>query len=158
LIKAGLLGAHRDTGIWDADSANAYAVVLAQANVYGARDSDMLAFFIKNPVVDPTRQRAPMQMTNPLDIKASYSSQAESLTGGVLPEGGGNDFLKWYQDQEAQARVAYNDAGTDGGSYVGAPSTDAAAQEYIKEHNRPDMVAYGTASRMMDFYRLLGVL
>jgi len=149
--------------VWDANSAQAYKIVLANANTYGAAAPDMLDALVANPPAKTKGQKAPLQLTNPLDIAATVSGGpvgseniAQKFTGMDLPASETQAFTKWYQDQEASARDAYNKLDlTTQTAYTGAPGLDAAAQAYIKQHNLGQVVAYGTAARMMQFFDML---
>lgn len=164
LIAAGFLDPSTyHKGVWDINSADAYKMVLGIANTYGASAPDMLSSLVANPVAKPKGYKAPLSMTNPADIAAAVSgggpgqtNAARSLLGQDLPASETQSFVKWYQDQETQARDAYNrlDLNT-GTSYTGAPGLDAAAQAYIKQNNLGQAVAYGTASRMLTFFSML---
>lgn len=162
LVKAGLLDPttyHK--GVWDTNSAAAYKIVLANANGYGASAPDMLNAMVANPPARLKAQKAPYELTNPIGIAATVSgggphqsNTARELLGKDLPASEVQAFTKWYQDQETLARTAYQSAGS-GSPYTSAPPLDAAAAEYIRQHNGPDAIAYGTASRMFDFFDLL---
>lgn len=164
LVQAGLLDpATMHPGVWDAYSANAYKTVLAQANAYGATANEMLDALTANPAAKSKGMRLPKPLTNPLDIEAAVNSNevgstntAQRMTGANLPTGETQDFIKWYQHQEALARNAYNnlDLTTQAG-YVEAPTLDAAAQAYIKAHNLDQVIAYGTAARQLEFQNML---
>lgn len=165
LVQAGILGStNLRPGVWDTSSADAYKTVLGFANATGMSSSDALKTLVSNPQMQAKSQRAPFQMTAPADITAQVSgggpgttNTARSLIGQDLPAGETNDFLKWYQDQETKSRSQYMaaDLAGPGNSYTGAPNLQAAAQQYIKDHNLSQSVAYGTASRMLQFYSLL---
>lgn len=166
MVAAGLLDPHSFTpGVWDVDSAKAFTSVLAVANGYGAVWKDTLdALVSQAPDPAATRQGQISATTNPIDIRAAVSTPnganvAQQLIGENLPAGETHNFSAWYQDQEAQARDRYNKVDlTKGGTYTAAPGIDAAAQEYIKQHNLGQVIAYGTASRMLEFQQMLGAL
>lgn len=164
LIEAGVLTrSNVRPGVWDATSANAYKTVLGFANATGMTSSDALRTLVSNPQLQASRDRAPVQMTNPVDIAAAVSgggpgqsNTARELLGQDLPSGEKDSFVKWYQDQENNARQQYMKADLGNqATYTGAPNLANAAQEYIKEHNLSQSVAYGTASRMLQFFDLL---
>lgn len=165
LVQAGILSqTNMRPGVWDVDSANAYKTVLAFANATGMNATDALKVLISNPQVQAQTQRAPFQLTAPADITAQVSgggphqsNTARELLGKDLPASETNDFQKWYQDQEKSARAQYMaaDLAGPGNSYTGAPNLQAGAEQYIKQHNLADTVAYGTASRMLTFFQML---
>lgn len=166
LVQAGILSqTNMRPGVWDTSSSDAYKTVLGFANATGMGASDALRVLVSNPQVQARSQRAPFQLTAPADITAQVSgggpgqtNTAQSLLGHDLPASETNDFMKWYQDQEKNARAQYMaaDLAGPGNSYTGAPNLQNAAQQYIKQHNLGEQVAYGTASRMLEFYRMLG--
>lgn len=165
LVSAGLLdGTHVHWGVWDIDSANAWRTVLAQANAYGASGNDMLKALVTNAPASIKGQKAPLQLANPADIENQVSSLGEGNTatamlGHNLPAGETAAFVKWYQGQEAAARNAYNNLDlTTQTAYTDKPSLDAAAQAYIKAHNLDQVIAYGTASRALEFQNMLAAL
>ena len=164
LIQAGLLSPKAArAGMWDAKSQDAYKVVLAFANQHGMNAKDALNVFLANPVNQVKGKQTPFQAKNPLDVAAEVSgggpgqtNTAQALTGQNLSPSETKDFTAWYAQQEATARDAYKKADlTAGGVATDAPSVTAAAQQYIKEHNLADVTAYGTASRMLQFFDLL---
>lgn len=165
LATAGVLSpTNLRPGVWDTSSADAYKTVLGFANATGMSVTDALKVMVNNPQLQAKSQRAPFQMTAPADITAQVSgggagktNVARELVGHDLPASETGDFLKWYQDQEANARKQYMvaDLAGPGNSYTGAPNLQAAAQQYIKDHNLGESVAYGTASRMLSFFQLL---
>lgn len=161
LIQAGLLDPNKvRAGVWDAASQNAYKVVLAFANQHAMNKVDALNVFLANPINQSANQLAPTRTANTMDIASAVSGPgsnvATQMLGQNLSAGETKDFTDWYQQQEAQARDSYMQADLTGkGTSPDAPSVTAAAQEYIKQHNLSQSVAYGTASRMFHFYDLL---
>lgn len=164
LIQAGLLSPTGvRPGFWDAKSAAAYKIVLAYANQHAMTATDAMAQFLDNPANQTQGRQAPFQFTNPMQVAQAVSgggpgqtNVAQSLTGKNLSPSETKDFTDWYAQQEAKARDDYQQADlTAGGTATSAPDVTAAAQQYIKEHNLSDTVAYGTASRMLQFFDLL---
>ncbi len=171
LVQAGVLTAtSMRPGVWDSSSATAYKVVLSYANATGESAITALQTMMANPRLQSGAAgstkipRAPFQLANPADIQAAVagggpgqSNTARDLIGQDLPAAEVKDFTNWYQQQEKTARAQYMaaDMAGPGNSYTGAPNVGAAAQQYIKQHNLSQTVAYGTASRMMQFFDLL---
>jgi hypothetical protein len=101
--------------------------------------------------------------TNPETIAQNVSqgapgkeNTAQSLIGENLSPAETQDFVAQYQNQEKLARQSLLDAQITGNqSPYQAPDMQTAAADYIKTHELGKQVAYGTASRMLDFFQLL---
>lgn len=166
LIQAGLLKATdvRPGGLWDAKSANAYKIVLAYANVHAMSATDALAYFQNNPAAQAGyNEPAPTPLTNPLTAEsqvrgggAHQTNTARDLLGKDLSPAEAQDFAAKYQAQEIAARKSFDAANLAGKPTSQAPpNLGAAADDYIKQNHLADSVAYGTASRMYDFFNML---
>lgn len=150
LVQAGLLPAKDfGTGAWDFNSAAAYQKVLEFANTYGLTATDALQYFVHNPVVTPgaTVANRVIQYTNPQDIATGFQNVSQSLTG---QEQNPSEFEQQYHAAEAAQ------GGPSNQSYTGAPSITGAATQYVQQNMPQQEQAYGVASRMQDFFSMIG--
>ena len=155
LIQAGLLNAsNMRRGVWDQTSADALKTAMALANAWGDNVESVLQYLAANPQLGQTQGS---QSTNPLDVQSAFDTAASSLLGGGAPAGEQDAFVNWYKNQELVARQQLAQANLTGGTAPAAPSLDAAAQSYIKAHNLDQMIAYGTAARMLQWEQMLGI-
>lgn len=158
MIQAGLLDP-KDVrpGVWDTTCATAYRQVLALANATASTDKTALRWLASHPTLGSQEDQGDgrvYSITNPEDTKAAYANAALSLTG----KGGGeaDQFTSAYQQQERDAIAANENAIKEGGgTTTSAPSLGTAAETYVKEKDPASVIAYGAASRMMEFYNML---
>lgn len=166
LVAAGVLSPRSfNPGVWDASSAAAYRSVMAMANASGADVRDMLAILQNNPQAasaSGASSPGPFQLTAPEDVRSDFRSQAQQMLGMNLPDNEMKQFENMYQAQEkdaygrlAQAQLTQAAGGNELIAGTQAPSTTAAAEEYINTHHLADKIAYGAASRMQDFFGML---
>lgn len=149
LIQAGLLNPKDfGTGAWDFNSAAAYQKVLEFANTYGLTAQDALSYFEANPQGDTTGAAGPtIAFTNPQDIATSYQNTSQQLTG---QEQDPSQFQGYYHGLEAAQ------AHDTGQNYTQAPSLTGAATQYVQNNMPGQEIAYGVASRMNDFFQMVG--
>lgn len=151
MIQAGLLNA-KDVrpGVWDSASANAYGDVLSFANQNGLNAADALTLMTANPPLgSKTQGPGPrtIAFTNPQDAATTYQNVSQQLTG---QEQDPAQFIQQYHADEAAQ------AGTNGTNYTQAPSLTGAATQYVQNNMPGQEMAYGVASRMNDFFSMLG--
>jgi hypothetical protein len=154
LVSAGLLNA-KDVrpGQWDAKSAAAYRNVLSLANANGGTWQDALQWLVANPTAGQLAgaDKPTMALANPEDIKTSYKNAAEQLTGGDLPSSDADKYLQYYKQQEA---AQYNVMQQGGGQYTSPMS----AESYVRQQDPTQVANYNSASRLIEFYRMLNVI
>jgi hypothetical protein len=156
LVQAGLISAKEiRLGVWDTKSASAYRTVLAFANANGVSSTQALDFLEKNPAVgaQTPKNKTTHVLTNPEDSKQAFATAAQQLTGGDLPSSEAEQFANNYMADEKRA-YAQNDA-QQGGNVTGTASPSNAATAFVQAHNKDDAVAFGTASRMLQFFQML---
>ncbi len=150
LVIAGLLDPKKvRLGLWDQQSASAFTKVLGFANAYGMRAMDALGYYVNNPQPDTSTGRAQrtIAFTNPADVEAGFADVSQQMTGQEMPTAA---FAGAYHGLEAAQN---RDPGSD---YTSAPSVQGAARDYLLENNPDDVRAYGVASRMNEFFNMLG--
>jgi hypothetical protein len=159
LIAAGLLNP-KDVrpGVWDAKSADAYGNVLEFANQQGMNAMDALTLLTSNPPLgrqgtSGSGSKGPgprtIAFTNPQDVQTGYQNVSQNLTGQEQDPAA---FVNQYHQMEAAQ------AGTNGTNYTQAPSITGAATQYVQQNLPSQEMAYGVASRMNEFYSMLGAI
>jgi len=156
LIAAGLLNA-KDVrvGVWDAASADAYGKVLSFANTQGMTAVDALTLLTENPPIGKTSggsgssggTQPIISFTNPADVQTEFQNVSQNLTG---QEQNPAAFVQQYHADEAAAGHQR------GQNYTQAPSLTGAATQYVQNNMPGQEAAYGTASRMQQFFSMVG--
>lgn len=150
LVQAGLLSAKQvRIGVWDNASASAYSTVLGFANAYGINATQALNTLINNPKVGKgasTAAQPIISYTNPADVATGFQNVSQNLTGQEQDPAA---FAAQFHSQESAAQHQR------GQNYTQAPSITGAATQYIQQHDPSQELAYGTASRMQQFFAML---
>jgi hypothetical protein len=150
LLAAGLLTAKtlNNPAVWDTDASSAYGKAMGFANGYGMNVSDAINYYVNNPSAAASTQSV-VSRASPIDLNQTYQNEAQQLTGQQAPAP--QAFIDQYHSQESAAQHSR------GATYTAPPSVANAADQYLQTQDPASVQAYGAASRMMDFFGLLGV-
>lgn len=174
MLQAGLLTAKTvgNPAVWDHNAATAYAQVLGFANAYGLNATQALAYFQNNPKTVTGSNTSVLGAGvggqgfnyffpeyNPANIATGFQATAANLTGSengqMLPA-----FTKAFQAAETQAAAGKDIAKIAGsgaaGQYEQKPTPTDFATQYLIQNDPSQVQAYGLASRMNDFFSMLG--
>ena len=164
----------KQPGVWDSSSADAMKRAQEDANRYQAHVGDYMNWIASGgpggpgitstAVQDALLGKAKKPGTALEKMKATpevaqgiYDAML-SLTGNYASAGDTKNFISWYQNQELQARQDYlNRGGASSGTYYAPPSVSTAAEQYVMSHDANQVQGFATASRMIEFYKLMGV-
>ena len=182
LVASGYLSrtaAIQSGGSWNATVADAMKRAQADANHYQAHVGDYMNWIasggpggpgITSTAVqdalaaktkaksDPLLHGALAKMKATPEVAQGIYDAMLNLTGNYASAGDTKNFITWYQNQELQARQDYlNRGGMNSGTYYAPPSISTAAEQYVLQHNAAQVQGFATASRMIEFYKLMGV-
>ena len=158
MAQAGLFGPKGKyrNGVWDKDSAAAYAEVLAYANASGMDKDTALKRYQAAPA-DPGAGREPLvkRLTNPDDLRATFETVARTKLGRKLAPGEVDRFVQAYQAQEGGAQEAAYNADATGGSVTDAPNPQAFLAARIAKEYGAESQAHDIADQFGAFGALL---
>jgi hypothetical protein len=154
LYDAGLLTVKTvgNPHVWTPHDAKVFTRILDFANGNGVDWKTALGYFVSNPTYTSTHSTGtgtPANYTSPVDVQQTYQNVSQQLTGQEAPAPA--DFTAQYHQAETNAAHAT------GAAYAQAPTVANSAAQYIQTNNPSDVQAYGVASRMLDFFNMVGV-
>lgn len=162
--QIGLYGDSKTTlGSWSSIDQKVYAEVLAHANVEGMGWLPLLQKWKREPpeaLLDQINGgagggRAPIQVTNPLDIQQAAKATSQDLIGAV-DRGFVESVVPGYQSVEVGAGNAYANA-DDGAAVVAPPSVAAFAEDKLRRDNPIEVDGYQFLNQFQSFMQMLGV-
>lgn len=164
-------------GTWTTKVADAMKRAQEDANRYQAHVGDFMNWQASGGASGPgiesdavfndllgktTKQKSPgtalEKMKSTADVAQGIYDAMLNLTGNYATDAETKNFESWYQNQELAARKNYlARGGMNSGTYYSPPTVGAAASQYVLTHDAAQVQGFATASRMIEFYKLMGV-
>lgn len=166
MVQAGLLSKTGFApGSWDNATRGAYSELLGVANQSGSTWDVALGAMLQNAELfggigsagGGGAMRAPLvkQLTNPDDLKAIANLVAGEVYGRGLSDEEKEAFVQTFQSLEGSVQEqAYGMAMT-GGTIIGPPAADVAAEKFLKEREPAEAAATSFANQAAAFEEMV---